>query len=164
MKKQFISFTTFSRIERLGLVALVALLMVLVTLRFTIHLFHKPADTHTADSVVMRRWTDYKIHEMANRATEDAVKKSTPHASANKALTTQQKSALNTIVDINTADSLAFRTLPGMKAKMIHEIIAWRNLHGDFTETKQIVQYCHVKEDVYNKIESRLTIGRQPHH
>lgn len=67
----------------------------------------------------------------------------------------QEESAL---VNINTAEEARLCTLPGIGESRAKDIIAYREAHGSFAKTEDIMRVSGIKESVYRKISSLITV------
>lgn len=66
---------------------------------------------------------------------------------------------VKTIIDINTADTSAFISLPGIGSKLANRIIAFRDKLGGFYKTEQVAETYALPDSTFQKIKDRLTIG-----
>ncbi|MCO5235384.1 MAG: helix-hairpin-helix domain-containing protein [Chitinophagaceae bacterium] len=60
------------------------------------------------------------------------------------------------IIDINTADTTDFITLPGIGSKLANRIISFREKLGGFYTVEQLTEVYGLKDSVLQKIKSRL--------
>lgn len=63
------------------------------------------------------------------------------------------------LVNINTADIAQLCTLPGIGESRAADIIAYRESHGGFAACEDIMQVTGIKESVYNRISSKITVN-----
>jgi competence protein ComEA len=63
-----------------------------------------------------------------------------------------------TSIDVNTADSTAFISLPGIGNKLANRIIAFRNRLGGFYKTDQVGETFLLPDSTFQKIKPRLII------
>lgn len=68
-----------------------------------------------------------------------------------------QAAAQNGIVNLNTADVRLLCTLPGIGESRAGDIVAYRQEHGGFTDTKEIMQVPGIKASTYEKIKDLIT-------
>lgn len=68
-----------------------------------------------------------------------------------------QAAAESGLVNLNTADVKLLCTLPGIGESRAGDIIAYRQKHGGFTDTEEIMQVPGIKESTYNKIRDLIT-------
>ena len=61
-------------------------------------------------------------------------------------------------IDVNTADSTAFISLPGIGNKLANRIIAFRNKLGGFYTTEQVGETFLLPDSTFQKIKPRLII------
>lgn len=64
----------------------------------------------------------------------------------------------STLVNINTAEESRLCTLPGIGESRAKDIIAYREAHGGFAKTEDIMKVSGIKESVYRKISSLITV------
>jgi competence protein ComEA len=67
--------------------------------------------------------------------------------------------ATTELVNINTASIEELDTLPGIGPKTAEAIIAYREEHGPFVETKDIVNVVGVGPVTYERFKDRITVG-----
>lgn len=70
----------------------------------------------------------------------------------------QEKAAASGLININTADAAQLCTLPGIGESRAADIIAYRESHGGFAACEDIMRVSGIKESVYSKISSRITV------
>ncbi len=70
----------------------------------------------------------------------------------------QEEAVVAGLVNINTADIAQLCTLPGIGESRAADIIAYRESHGGFAACEDIMQVSGIKESVYNKISSKITV------
>jgi len=70
----------------------------------------------------------------------------------------QEEAGTAGLVNINTADIAQLCTLPGIGESRAADIIAYRESHGDFAACEDVMQVTGIKESVYNKISSKITV------
>lgn len=68
-----------------------------------------------------------------------------------------QAAAESGIVNLNTADVRLLCTLPGIGESRAGDIVAYRQEHGGFTDTKEIMQVPGIKASTYEKIKDLIT-------
>lgn len=61
-------------------------------------------------------------------------------------------------VNINTAGREELMTLSGIGESKAEDIIAYREEHGPFSKTEDIMKIQGIKEGIYNKIKDSITI------
>lgn len=68
------------------------------------------------------------------------------------------ETAASGLVNINTADIAQLCTLPGIGESRAADIIAYREVQGGFAACEDIMQVPGIKESVYSKISSKITV------
>lgn len=111
--------------------------------------FCKNAST---DSINMARILEdgEQIHIMTLKQAKAAKK----HANASPQNTTDNGGLIN----INQATKEELMQLPGIGESKAFAIITYREEHGNFQTTKDLMQISGIKEGVYNKIKDLITI------
>ena len=66
---------------------------------------------------------------------------------------------LSGLVNINLADRNTLMNLPGVGESKADAILEYRTTHGSFQSVEEIMQVPGIKEGVYKKIESLITVG-----
>lgn len=61
-------------------------------------------------------------------------------------------------ININTASVQELMTLTGIGEAKASDIISYREEHGPFSETSDIMKIQGIKEGIYNKIKDKITI------
>ena len=61
-------------------------------------------------------------------------------------------------MNINTATAKELATLPGIGDTLAGRIVAYRTEHGDFAETKEIMQVNGVGEGKFSAVADRITV------
>jgi Helix-hairpin-helix motif len=145
MKKQFISFFTYTRNERTGIIALLVVLCLLTGIRIALPYLAKPKHDTQKEAELAAEWAQY--HKRTN-----SVQDSTAPIKKNR----YQTKEYSGIVDLNTANKKMLQKLKGIGPQAAEAILRRRRLHGDFTDPRQIVQYCKVPEYTYKKIANQL--------
>lgn len=64
----------------------------------------------------------------------------------------------SSLININTADLAQLCTLPGIGESKAADIIAYRESHGDFSACEDIMQVPGIKENIYNRINDKITV------
>lgn len=62
-------------------------------------------------------------------------------------------------VNLNTADEALLCTLPGIGESRAKSIIAYRQEHGAFERTEDVMNISGIKEAAYNKIKDYITVS-----
>lgn len=70
--------------------------------------------------------------------------------------TKEQKQKIN----LNTADKALLCTLPGIGESRAESILAYRQEHGDFEKTEDIMKVSGIKEAAYEKIKEYVTVSK----
>lgn len=65
------------------------------------------------------------------------------------------------LVNINTASSEQLCTLSGIGKSKAEAVIAYRNEHGAFARTEDIMKVAGIKQSGYDKIKDQITVGRE---
>ena len=63
------------------------------------------------------------------------------------------------LVNINQADRNTLMNLPGVGESKADAILVYREQYGDFQSVEEIMRVPGIKEGVYKKIESLITVG-----
>lgn len=66
----------------------------------------------------------------------------------------------NDKVDLNTADEAMLCTLPGIGESRAKSIIAYRQEHGPFQKTEDVMKVSGIKESAYNKIKDYVIVSK----
>jgi competence protein ComEA len=61
-------------------------------------------------------------------------------------------------VNINTADKNRLMTLPGIGERKAEDILAYREEHGDFRKTEDLMQVPGIKDAAFQKLKERITV------
>lgn len=61
-------------------------------------------------------------------------------------------------VNLNTADASALKTLPGIGDSRAAAIIAWREEHGQFKSTEDIMKVSGIKQAAFLKIKDKIKV------
>ncbi|HMO61180.1 MAG TPA: helix-hairpin-helix domain-containing protein [Ferruginibacter sp.] len=70
----------------------------------------------------------------------------------------EKKAYSPTMIDINTADTAALISLPGIGSKLSQRIISFREKLGGFYTVDQVAETFGLPDSTFQKIKSRLTI------
>lgn len=70
-----------------------------------------------------------------------------------------QAAAESGMVNLNTADISLLCTLPGIGESRAGDIIAYRQDHGGFADTEEIMQVPGIKESTYEKIKDLIIVN-----
>jgi len=70
----------------------------------------------------------------------------------------QEKLNDGNIIELNSADSINLKYLPGIGPKLANRIIKFRNFLGGFVEIDQVKEVYGIKEDVFIKFRNRLCV------
>ncbi len=62
------------------------------------------------------------------------------------------------LININTADAAALKTLPGIGDSKATAIISYRQEHGLFTSIEDIMKIDGIKEGIFNNIKDYITV------
>lgn len=73
--------------------------------------------------------------------------------------TRYRKKAPPTVIDINTADTLAWQTLPGIGPGFARRIVSFRDRLGGFYAVEQVGECYGLADSVFQKIQPFLQIG-----
>lgn len=63
-------------------------------------------------------------------------------------------------IDLNTADKTLLCTLPGIGESRAESIIAYRQEHGKFERTEDVMKVSGIKEAAYEKIKEFITVSK----
>jgi competence protein ComEA len=69
------------------------------------------------------------------------------------------QSAADGLVNINTASTQELMTLPGIGEAKSASIIAWREEHGAFQKSEDIMKISGIAEGVFSKIKDKIKVG-----
>jgi|GEM_PF-6837238 len=133
MKKLFTSYTGFTRTERMGIIALLLLILVLITVRFTMHLWVKPAEVEL---------THVEL----------------PVKPAVQNLNTQYYRPQTEKINLNTADSLTLIALPGIGKGLSHRILERRRQLGRFSNMEQVFEVYKFKQETKDMLLQRTIV------
>ncbi len=64
----------------------------------------------------------------------------------------------NSVIDINTADTTAFISLPGIGSKLAGRIITFREKLGGFYKIEQVAETFGLPDSTYQQIKNRLML------
>ncbi|MBE5853167.1 MAG: hypothetical protein E7299_09530 [Lachnospiraceae bacterium] len=64
------------------------------------------------------------------------------------------------LININKADKALLCTLPGIGESRAESIIAYRQEHGEFQKKEDIMLVAGIKNGMYEKLESMITVGK----
>ena len=64
-------------------------------------------------------------------------------------------------ININTATSSQLCNLSGIGETKAEAIIAYRDAHGDFAKTEDIMKVAGIKQSGYDKIKDQITVGQE---
>lgn len=64
------------------------------------------------------------------------------------------------LININKADKALLCTLPGIGESRAESIIAYRQEHGEFQKREDIMLVAGIKNGMYEKLESMITVGK----
>lgn len=62
-------------------------------------------------------------------------------------------------VNLNTASAEQLMTLPGIGQSKAEAIVSWREEHGAFEKTEDIMNITGIKEGVFSKIKDRIKVN-----
>ena len=65
----------------------------------------------------------------------------------------------NTPVDINTADTIGFTTLPGIGNRLAYRIVNFRDKLGGFYKVEQVAETFALPDSTFQKIKARLVLA-----
>ena len=88
---------------------------------------------------------------------EDGEQLYIPTKEEAESLRKNQAAAEGGIVNLNTADVRLLCTLPGIGESRAGDIVAYRQQHGGFTDTEEIMQVPGIKSSTYEKIKDLIT-------
>lgn len=67
-------------------------------------------------------------------------------------------SAGSQLINLNTADETALKTLPGIGEQKAKAIIEYRQSSGSFTRPEDVMNVPGIKDGAFNKIKDRITV------
>lgn len=136
MKNLFKSYSTFTRTERIGIFALLLIIGLLLAIRFTMHLWVRPAPVDIS------------------RISLPGKKNGKQHPPVKQAITIVPPVKLN----INTVDSLTLVSLPGIGKGISHRILQRRRQLGKFTSMEQVFEVYHFKQETREMLQKYTVV------
>lgn len=64
-----------------------------------------------------------------------------------------------TVIDLNTADSAALQTLPGVGPVTAESILTWRTEHGAFTTVEELMEVSGIGPRTLEKVKPLVVVG-----
>lgn len=89
---------------------------------------------------------------------QDGEKLFIPTVREAEALSQQQEAENAGVVNLNTADSTALCSLPGIGESRAADIIAYREQNGPFASKEDIMKVPGIKTGAYEKIKDKITV------
>jgi comEA protein len=83
-----------------------------------------------------------------------------PGVALGKAPSAEQSSAKTAVVDINTATAEELTALPGVGSVMAERIVKFREEHGDFKRTEDLLKVKGIGEKSFQKIRSAVKVSK----
>lgn len=120
--------------------------------------FYKPDDIRkiwgmsSTDAQRLIPYIDIKNKNTDYTATLLEKKNVTPPAFASKG-------KVNTVININTADTSVLKSLPGIGSRLSARIVAFRDKLGGFYSIDQVSETYMLSDSTFQKIKPMLTIG-----
>lgn len=120
--------------------------------------FYKPDDIRkiwgmsSTDAQRLIPYIDIKNKNTDYTATLLEKKNVTPPAFASKG-------KVNTVININTADTSVLKSLPGIGSRLSARIVAFRDKLGGFYSIDQVSETYMLPDSTFQKIKPMLTIG-----
>ena len=65
------------------------------------------------------------------------------------------------LVELNAADTIEMKKIPGIGSVFAHRIVEYRKKLGGFADKKQLKEVYGIKPEVYDKIEEYITVNAQ---
>lgn len=81
-----------------------------------------------------------------------------PAASEGQQETENSTVTENGLVNLNTADAQALKTLSGIGDSKAQAILAYREEHGGFSSIEEIMQVPGIKESTFSKIKDKIAV------
>lgn len=72
--------------------------------------------------------------------------------------TGEKEARVSDQVNINRADKTVLMTIPGIGESKAEAIIAYRNIHGNFSSVEELMQVEGIKEKTYEKLKDKITV------
>jgi len=72
--------------------------------------------------------------------------------------TGEEEARVSDQVNINRADKTVLMTIPGIGESKAEAIIAYRNIHGNFSSVEELMQVEGIKEKTYEKLKDKITV------
>jgi DNA uptake protein ComE-like DNA-binding protein len=136
MKNILNAFSSFTRTERLGIITMVSLLLLFTFTRMGL----KYVLQHDKNELLPDRFN--QLWETQKQNTRPA-----PYA-------------LNSLIDINTADSTTLLGIDGIGPKLAHRILLRRKELGGFKNYTQVWQVYHFSESTKEAIRKRTRLQK----
>lgn len=65
------------------------------------------------------------------------------------------------VLDLNTASQADLTRLPGIGEKRAADIVAWREEHGGFSDTEELMEISGIGEGTYERAAPYVTVGEE---
>jgi competence protein ComEA len=101
-----------------------------------------------------------KIWVPISSSSEEESQSETKVSSIPLQSTNQAFQANPALININTASQLELESLPGIGPALAQRIIAYRQEHGAFARTEDIVAVPGIGEATYERIKNLITVGK----
>ena len=172
-------FMTFSRSERIAIITITSMIVIMLIAKYII--INNPPKRdyfkHDLDSIIARR---EKVMDSVRRA--DSVAEATAYSSFRVERSGIEKSSINgnkvyhkkhkqssqttrtnkaclvQIIDINTADTILLKQLPGIGGAYAKCIVNYREKIGGYCETEQLLEVYRMDTARYNEIKDYVKI------
>ncbi|MCL1935541.1 MAG: ComEA family DNA-binding protein, partial [Defluviitaleaceae bacterium] len=66
---------------------------------------------------------------------------------------------VHSLININTATVQELQTLPGIGTTLANRIVEYRNIHGNFISTNQLMNIQGIGQNIYRNISPFITVG-----
>ena len=118
----------------MGLIGLLSLLFILILVRASLHLWVHPKTDPIAQQRIEKSWQDFKKEQAAKEATAD------------------------TLINLNTADSIALTSIDHIGPVLAHHIIEKRKHLGSYKNYTQLLDIPRFPAKHLEEIKKQLII------
>ena len=177
----FKRFLSFSRGERIAIITIVSLIVIILIIKYLLILNPPKRDyfKHDLDSIIARRErmldsiriadSIAKVETRAKREHSPQVNKSSGNhpVISSEAKRNREISEISplpavgrndVVIDINAADTILLKQLPGIGASFAKWIVDYREKLGGYCETEQLLEVYRMDTARYNEIKDFVII------
>ena len=150
-------YFTLNRRERNGVIAFCTLFLILFAVKYVIIYQYNPTATVTVvnlDNVAAKLAEQNKVVEK-NGYTSASTKANNNFKTESKFVSKKQ----NITLEINSADSLQWIQLKGIKGGRARMILKYKNMLGGFYNIEQLKEVYTINDTVYDEIKQSLTVN-----